>query len=130
MYAWDQPIIETNHGIASGALTGINFAMSTLNTLQLAKGDYKVAIPAIGMITGAGQLIYGLSGFSDEFLYNESMKRLAMCNIGVGTATLILSTCNLMDNKKYETKNTSWNIFSYPQQNAKSGMALSIAHAF
>lgn len=46
-------------------------------------------------------------------LVNESQRNLSLINIGLGTSTLILSSWNLIINRKTKKKSLSWNIYSF-----------------
>ncbi len=61
---------------------------------------------------------------------NESQKNLSMINIGVGTTTIILSAWNLITNTKPKEKRTSWNLYSFPTENNRTGLAFSLTRKF
>lgn len=59
-------------------------------------------------------------------LVNESQRNLSLINIGLGTSTLILSSWNLIINRKTKKKSLSWNIYSFPIQNSNIGFGFSL----
>ena len=126
-----QENISTAYGVSSSVLTGSNLALNTLNAMQLSKGANNKTVAMIGMATGAGQTILGLANFPKATEYtgtntNGGRKTLSIVNIGLGTSTLILSTWNLIANRKAVDKKLSWNINSFETADNKLGMAFTI----
>ncbi len=116
--------ISAGYGISSSALGGINLSLNAINAIQIAKGKGGKAISKIGLITGAGQVVLGITNFSKNApptwngnTRNESQRILSMLNISIGTSTMILSAWNLIAKKKIKDKITTWNIYSYPDRN-------------
>ncbi len=136
-----EPVLTYNHitpeyGISSSILSGLNLSLGTINALQIDKQANKT-VPVIGLITGAGQIVLGSVMFSKEQeswfgvnYTNESQNALSMVNIGLGTTTLILSAWNLFTDRNPKEKSTSWNIFSFPLQDNKTGLAFSLTKKF
>lgn len=123
--------ITPAYGISSSALGGINVAVNTLNLMQTFKGTNSKTIGIIGLLTGAGQTILGVSMFpktvtdfyGNTITTNENKKNLSMANIGIGTATMFLSAWNLITNRKPKETKTTWNLNSFESQNS-IGMAV------
>jgi len=62
---------------------------------------------------------------------NESQKALSLINMGLGTSTLILSTYNLLSNRKAKKdKPTTFNFYSYPTTNNQMGLGLNLTRQF
>lgn len=122
--------IPTGYGVGSSILGGINFSISALNFVQIYKGTNDKVIPALGLLSGAGSIALGLANLSnDEILNywgypstNEYKKTLSFLNIGIGTATIFLSTANLVINKPKKDKQLSWNIYSSADENDSFGI--------
>ena len=130
------PTYPNNHitpayGISSSVLGGFNLSLNTLNGFQISKGTNNKTIAIVGLITGVSQTILGASMFpktTDGFYGNtkESRKTLSMINIGLGTTTMILSTWNLITNRKPKDKKITWNLDSFETQNKNIGMAFTL----
>jgi len=125
--------ISTSYGISSSLLGGINLS---LNAIQIAKGKGGKAISKIGLITGAGQVVLGITNFSKNApstwngnTRNESQRILSMLNISIGTSTMLLSGWYLIAKKKAKNKITTWNIYSYPDRN-KMVVGLNLTRKF
>ena len=128
--------ITAAYGISSAVLGGLNLSLNTINAIQIAKGTNSKVLPVAGLITGLGQMTVGVAMFSkkqnvDGYNYsNESQKTLSMINIGLGTATMLVSAWNLITNRKPTNKPTTWNIYSYPAQNNNTVFAFSLTRKF
>ena len=128
--------ITTAYGISSSVFGVFNLSLNTLNGIQIAKGIHSRAVPVIGLITGAGQITLGAAMFPNEQngwdgnYTNESQKTLSMVNIGLGISTMILSTWNLITNRKPKENLTTWNIYSFSTENNNNGLAFSLTRKF
>lgn len=128
--------ITTAYGISSSVFGVFNLSLNALNGIQIAKGIHSRAVPVIGLITGAGQITLGAKMFPNEQngwdgnYTNESQKTLSMVNIGLGATTIILSAWNLISNRKPKDKQTTWNIYRFPMQSNKTGLAFSLTRRF
>jgi len=128
--------ISTGNGIASALFGGVNLSLNTINGIQIGKGTNSKAVPVVGLITGAGQIIYGVIAIPEEqedwqgTYTNESLKTLCFVNIGLGTSTMILSAWNLIANINPKSRTTSWNIYGYPARDKNPGLAFSLTHRF
>lgn len=122
--------ISNSYGISSTVLGGVNLSLNAINTIQMVRGTGGSTVPVIGLITGAGQVILGITNFSKNTTTlngsatNESKKTLSMVNIGIGTTSMILSAWNLITKKKLKDKMTSWNIYTTPSKNNKMNVGL------
>jgi hypothetical protein len=128
--------ITPEYGISSSIISGVNISLNTINGIQIANGSSDFTVPIIGLLSGASQTILGAVNFPKEietingYETNESQKALSMINIGLGTATLILSTWNLCNKRKPESKPTVWNIYNFQTPDNKTGLAFSLTHKF
>jgi hypothetical protein len=124
--------INPRYGISSSILGGINLSMNVVNGMQLGSGKSSKALPVISLITGIGQIGLGAACYPKEEIYwqqplvNESQRNLSLINIGLGTATTMLSTWNLLTPKKLKNKSTAWNVFSYPISKNQTAMVISM----
>ncbi len=122
--------ISPQYGIASSLLGGVNISLNTINAIQIGKGTDNKTVPIIGLLTGAGSIVYGAVNFPKEGWYgmyattNESQKALSMVNIGLGTTTMILSIWSLSANRPKKNKSVAYNIFSFPKTNNQIGLGL------
>ena len=103
-----------------------------MNGIQISKGTNNKTIAILGLITGAGQTISGAFNFpkttNDSYgnTTNESRKTLSMVNIALGTTTMILSTWDLITNKKCNNKKMSFNLNSFETPDNNIGMAFTL----
>lgn len=129
--------ISPSYGITSSVLSGINLSFNTINSVQISKGAKDNTVPILGLLTGAGQVALGIGNFPKESwsygMYattNESQKVLSMVNIGFGTTTMILSTWNLIANRKPKSKSTAWNFYNFQTPDNKVGLAFALTKRF
>ena len=113
--------------ILSSFLIGANAGINVANTFHIIKGTNKKGIPITGLFSGASQIALGMGNYS---AYKKELREFSILNIGLGTATMILSAWNLIDNKSHQEKKTSFNFYSFPTTNGNIGFALTIARNF
>lgn len=124
--------ISPSYGISSSLIGGLNLSLNTINGIQTSKGANSKTAPILGLITGAGQITLGALNYPKEqmsmngILVNESQRNLSLINIGLGTSTLILSSWNLITNRKPKEKTLSWNIYSFPTPTSNLGLGFSL----
>lgn len=124
--------ISPSYGISSSLIGGLNLSLNTINGIQTSKGANSMTAPILGLITGAGQITLGALNYPKEqmsmngILVNESQRNLSLINIGLGTSTLILSSWNLITNRKPKEKTLSWNIYSFPTPTSNLGLGFSL----
>lgn len=124
------------YGISSSVLSGLNLSLNTVNGMQIAKGTNSATIAIAGLIGGAGQAVLGAAMYPKtkyEFYgrtVNERRQSLSMINIGVGTATMILSAWNLLTNGHPKDKKTTWNFNGISAQGNTVGMAIGLKRRF
>ena len=106
--------------------------MNTINIIQISKGAKNKTVPIIGLITGAGQITHGALNYpKDQITWsginiNTSQRNLSLINIGLGTSTLLLSSWNLIINRKPKEKSFSWNVYSFPTQGNTAGIGFNL----
>ena len=124
--------ISPAYGVSSSLIGGLNMSFNTVNGIQISKGANSKTVPILGLITGAGQLTLGALNYPKEqmsingILVNESQRNLSLINIGLGTSTLILSSWNLIANRKPKDNSLSWNIYSFPTQDSNFGIGFNL----
>lgn len=135
--AYQSYSLEPGLAISSAFFTGINISLNTMNGIQISKGTTNKTVPIIGLITGAGQVALGVLNFPKEVpgawgitYINTAQRNLSLINTGLGTTTIILSTMNLITNRKPKNKLTSLSFYSYQTQDNNTGMAFSLVRKF
>ena len=128
--------INSSYAIPSALFTGINVSMMSLNSIQVLTNSDDKLVPIVGLVTGAGQLALGVIKYPQEYyhtispypFFNKTERDVSLLNIGLGSATLVMSTFNLILKPK-ETK-TSWNVFSFPASGTGNGIGLAMVRRF
>lgn len=124
--------ISPRYGISSSLICGLNLSLNTINGIQIARNGNNKAVPFLGLMTGIGQITLGAWNYPKEqmsmngILVNQSQRNLSLINIGLGTSTMILSSWNLIVNKRPKEKSLSWNIYSFPIQGSNMGLGFSL----
>lgn len=134
-YSYGPPLanrVSLANGLSSSIIGGTNLAINTINGIQISNGSNSNTLPIIGLISGAGQVTLGALSYPNEeyamdgTYLNPAQRSLSLINIGLGTSTLILSSWNLITNRKPKEKSLSWNIFSFPTPDSNMGFGFSI----
>ncbi len=126
-----QPTISTEYGIASSVLGGANMAFNTINIMQIGKGSTNKVVPGIGVLTGASQALMGVLMLSDSENLGRDARTLSYFNIGLGTSTLILSSYNLITNKKPKiNRRTNFSVFPYETREQTVGIGVAFSRRF
>lgn len=124
--------ISPVYGVSSSIIGGLNLSLNTINGIQISKGTNNKTVPILGLITGAGQITLGAIKYPKEQLtwggtyVNPVQRNWSLLNIGLGTSTMILSSWNLITNRKPKEKSLSWNIYSYPTPSGNMGLGFSL----
>jgi hypothetical protein len=124
--------ISPVYGVSSSIIGGLNLSLNTINGIQISKGANNKTVPVLGLIAGTGQITLGVLNYPKEqmtmngILVNESQRNLSLINIGLGTSTMILSSWNLITNRKQTKKTFSWNIYSFQTQDSNMGLGFSL----
>lgn len=124
--------ISPAYGVSSSLVGGLNLSLNTINGVQISKGAHNKTVPILGLITGVGQITLGALNYPKEQMIfggtyvNPTQRNLSLINIGLGTSTLILSSWNLITNRKPQKKSLSWNVYSFPIHNSNTGIGFSL----
>jgi hypothetical protein len=114
--------ISRNYGVTTGISAGLNIGFNAINQFQIKNGSKSKLVPVLGLATGAYSIINGIThyprkpvttGFYTEEA-NETKKLLSVGNIALGSVSMILSTWNLLKNRKPIPKKITWNLYSQP----------------
>ena len=113
-YGYYEPdnYVSTGYGISSAVFGGLNLSFNTINGVQMAKGTDRKAVAITGLFTGAGQFTLGALSIPNQ--YYPAERNLSFFNIGFGLSTMILSSWNLISNRKPRESSLSWNMYSTP----------------
>jgi hypothetical protein len=122
--------LSTTNAVSTAALSGTNLAFNMINAIQMSRGKVGIGLPVAGMITGSGQLLLGIGMLEDKYSQNKSTTTAAMINIGIGTATLFLSTWTMISGNTVKEKKTTWNLSGFPAGGSSAGIALQVTHRF
>lgn len=123
--------ISPRYGISSSVIGAVNLSLNTVNGIQISKGANNNTVAIFGLISGAGQISLGALNYPKEqmtmngILVNQSQRNLSLINIGLGTSTMILSSWNLITNRKPKERKMAWNIYSFPTQENNVGLGFS-----
>lgn len=142
-YGWYEPpadSIPVSYGIGSAVLGGVNVSLNALNSVQLLNGSSNRIVPAAGFVAGAGQTILGIvnvsEGREDEngawVRASEEKNMLSYLNIGMGTATMLLSVWNFFDGNPEIPDPTpiNWNLHTVPTPDDGPGIGLTVRGRF
>lgn len=122
--------------VSSALIGGLNLYMGTINGIHISKGSSNKTVPILGLISGAGQITLGALNYPKEQIFwngsdlNTSQRNLSLLNIGLGTGTLILSSWNLISNRKPKERSFSWNVYSFPIHNNTAGFGFNLMKKF
>ncbi len=112
--------VPVGYGAASAVLGGANAAAIALNSSAAGQQTGKW-LPLLTMASGAAQVVLGATrfpdgpqpGFGGTPPPNESQKTLCFANLGVGTATLLFGTWNLL-HRPAQGPRAAWNVAPAP----------------
>ncbi|MCF2506049.1 hypothetical protein L0663_21815 [Dyadobacter sp. CY107] len=124
--------VRPGYAISSAVIMGANTTFNVINIIDISKGSSSKTAPVLGLLAGTSQIAMGAFGYSKETDYNKyrseptvtSQGRLSLFNIGIGTSTVLLSSWNLLKQKKASAQRTSWNVFSFPD-GGQAGVGMS-----
>jgi hypothetical protein len=131
-------LVKPVYAISSAVMMGANATFNAMNLIDMAKGKNSKTAPLLGLLTGTTQVTMGAFGFARErelTLYTNqlmltSQGKLSLFNIGIGTTTILLSSWNLLKQKKMTEKRSSLSIISFPEGNNSNGLGLSYSRTF
>jgi hypothetical protein len=129
--------LERNYAIGTSVFTGLNSAMSAVNAIQLHRGEGDLIAPIAGMVSGASQLTLGLVKYPQQDdlnwgtqIINPTERNASMLNIGLGAGTLVISTFNLITNRKPKERKLSWNVYGMPAPDQTTAVGLGFTKRF
>jgi len=111
--------LTNNYATSSALLGGANLAAIALNRSAAGQQTGRW-LPLLSMATGATQAIVGLGNFPSEDGYystsSDARRYVSIANVGVGTATLLFGTWNLLHRGTATSQlpRTSWNVGPSP----------------
>jgi hypothetical protein len=120
--------IKTGYGVSSGIVGGTNLAISIANISG--RWNYSPVLSYVGIVTGAGQVIMGITNIKKPFtgegtLSYRAQNNLSYINIALGSTTIISSALNMVINKKAKEKRNAFNLYSTPNYANSVTMGLS-----
>lgn len=125
--------VSPGYGITTSLVSGLNVSLVAVNSIQLAKGTHRKTVPILGLITGAGQITMGALNYPDketnywgETYVNPEQRNLSLMNIGLGASTMIMSSWNLIANRKPKDKSLAWNVYGFPSEKRQLGIGFSL----
>lgn len=128
--------VTTTYGVSTSVLGGLNLSLNTINGIQISRGANNKTVPILGLISGVSQITLGAFNYPKEQIIwggtfvNPAQRNLSLINIGLGTSTLILSTWNLITNRKPREKSLTWNVYSFQASDSNTGLGLTITKRF
>jgi hypothetical protein len=127
--------IKRDYGISSTILGAANVTFSAMNGIEMIRGNgASKVVPLLGIAGGIGQIVLGAGGLPDQTTDNRTVSTnkelLAYVNIGLGTASILMSTWNLLTNSPYKERKTSWNLYSAPTADNNAVVGLSYTRKF
>jgi len=118
----------------TGLYTAPNLLFNLVHIHQLNQPKaYSKDLHQISIVFG---LLQAADGGFIYFINHSSYERpkwidqIAFFNIGFGTVTAILGELNLLKDKKFQDKRTSWNLYSFPARDKTMGMGMSFSLRF
>ncbi len=122
---------STKFSIFSTVLGASNASLHVINAIQIAQGTQSKAIPIIGLLAGAGQMVLGGSVFPDSTYramnYNHiPQKNASLLHMSMGGSTMILSAWNLIKNRQRKEKSLTWNLYPMSNRNRITGVGFSV----
>ena len=125
--------IKAGYGISSGLVGGTNIAVNIINLSR--RFNHNRAFSYIGLVTGAGQVIMGITNVKtgkrylpngyETYTSYKAQNNLSYVNIAMGTTTLITSALNLALQKKIKDKRNAFNLYSHPDYSNSISMGMS-----
>lgn len=128
--------VTATYGVSTSVLSGLNISLNTINGIQISRGADRRTVPILGLISGAGQIALGAFNYPKEqtvwggTFVNPAQRNLSLINIGLGTSTLILSSWNLITNRKPKEKSLTWNLYSFQTTDNNTGLGFSVTKRF
>lgn len=108
------------YGVGSAVWSGANISLTAFSSIQAMKGSNSKLVPALGIISGAGQIVYGALGMPKAKSTwggdntNEGKKAVCFINIGIGTTSVLLNTFNLLSASQKKNSRSTVSLFTAP----------------
>ncbi len=129
--------VSKGYGISSALLSGANASLSTINGVQIGKGTAHNAVPWVGLATGAAQVTLGIVKYPETEMndYNQpysnvGQRNVSLLNVGLGAATMILSSWNLIANAPKREKALRWGFQRIQVPDGRDGLGIHVAKRF
>ncbi len=124
--------------IFTSVITSMNLIGSYSNLSSALNKQTERDFELIASLTGIVQFVYGgrllmrsTKVFGDYQYVNVGMRNIGFLNMTVGSFTLGSALYNLIRNHGNRTDNgISWNIYTFPTPNERSGLAFSFSKKF
>lgn len=130
--------IPRGYAIGTALLGGSNVALGAVNAVQLQSRPGNRAAAFAGLLTGTGQIVLGIAKYPEDEAggfwggvvpSQNALRAVSMVNIGVGTATVMLSAWNLVTPLSRDGR-TSVRAVSFQTPDGQAGAGLSVCRKF
>lgn len=133
-YRWRTPnkVSDPEFELGTALLGGVNATMITLNAIDLGRGRPNRIKGSIGLATGVASATLGVMKYDMDGTYqnNRRNQTLSLINIGIGTATTLLSGYSLIKKPDPLPEDMSLNLYSYPTMENSTGVGFSLSKRF
>ncbi|WP_257667738.1 hypothetical protein [Parapedobacter tibetensis] len=133
----DKNHVSKGYGMSSALLSGANLSFTTINAIQIGRGTDNRVVPWIGLASGAAQITLGIAEYPEEEMniydepyMNVGQRNVSLLNIGLGTATMILSSWNLIANKPRKERAVRWGFQRISIPNGHDGLGFNVVKRF
>lgn len=133
----DKNHVSKGYGISSALLSGANISFAAINAVQIGRGTGNRIVPWIGLASGAAQITLGIAKYPeeerniyDEPYMNVGQRNVSLLNIGLGTASMILSSWNLIANRPGKEKTVRWGFQRIAIPNGHDGLGFNVVKRF
>lgn len=118
--------------MGTALLGGVNATMITLNAMDLSRGRPNRIKGSIGLATGVASATLGVVKYDMDGTYpnNRRQQTLSLINIGIGTATTLVSGYSLIKKPDPLPEDMSLNLYSYPTMENSTGVGFSLSKRF
>lgn len=130
---------KNNEGVTTGyrnatlLSSAFNISAGAINAVQLLKQREGKYMPIVGLASGVGQLILGVSNYPKSQtvggvkMVNHDKVNHSLVNIGLGATTMILSGLNLMQNKTAKETSFRWALQGLPLNNNEIALGVGMS---
>lgn len=103
-----------NYLSATLFFSAVNGTFATFNVIRIAGEDKHKSNAGLGLVVGAGQMIYGAMNTNSP---TKNAAGLAAVNIGVGLTTVATSIIRILMKHTVKEKKVACNLFCFPLEN-------------